>query len=293
MIRGNNKGMWAMGVVTLVAIAMLVMSWISMTRGIETHSRLLSRTGEVSNTIAMLTNSARMGAATGEAHHAHRHFALLEDLDRQLAATLDLFDGTPMAVLRDSIGARSGTLKAASNEVSALMARGATPKALALLDGPRLRNLRDNHTAAIGTALFALHEQSSGKLRAQRINVLAGGAMLLLVIALTLVQIFRRKAVEADLRCCDAKLTTLRAAMGSAMDMQNNLLNNLIYFRTKAEMGSLLDAEDIAMIDREIEASRAKMAELCALEDVHTRDIGGIMVLEPSGGAPQTGMAFA
>jgi len=282
-----------MGLVTLVAITMLALSWCSMTRGIETHSRLLSHTGEVSNTVAMLAASARMGAATGEAHHAHRHFALLDDLDRQLAATLGLFRGTSTAVLRETMGLRSGALRQASQAANVLMTGGDVPEALALLDTARIRNLRDDHMSAIGAALFALHDRSSARLKAQKINVLAGGAMLLLVIALTLVQILRRKAVEADLRCCDARLTTLRAAMGSAMDMQNNLLNNLIYFRTKAEMGCLLDADDIAMVDREIETSRAKMAELCAVEEVRTRDIGGIVVIESGGSAAQTGMAFA
>jgi len=282
-----------MGLVTLVAITMLALSWCSMTRGIETHSRLLSHTGEVSNTVAMLAASARMGAATGEAHHAHRHFALLDDLDRQLAATLGLFRGTSTAVLRETMGLRSGALRQASQAANVLMTGGDVPEALALLDTARIRNLRDDHMSAIGAVLFALHDRSSARLKAQKINVLAGGAMLLLVIALTLVQILRRKAVEADLRCCDARLTTLRAAMGSAMDMQNNLLNNLIYFRTKAEMGRLLDADDIAMVDREIETSRAKMAELCAVEEVRTRDIGGIVVIESGGSAAQTGMAFA
>lgn len=293
MIWGTYKGMWAMGVVTLVAMTMLTISWGSMTRGIETHSRLLLQTGKITNTVAMLGTSARMGAATGQAHYARRYFTLIEGLERQTAATLDLFSSAYTSKMRDAIHARHDAMKAISDEASVLMGAGQTAQALAMLDTPRIRTLRDDHMTAIGTALYALHDRSSSRLRAQRMNVLSGGVVLLLIIALTLVQILRRKAVEADLRCCDAQLKTLRAAMGSAMDVQNNLLNNMVYFRTKAEMGGMLDAGDIVMIDREIEASRAKMAELCAIEDVRTRDIGGIVVLEPPSRTPNTGMAFA
>lgn len=281
-----------MGMMATIVVVILAMSWASMTRGIETHSRLLSHTSKISNTIAMLGASARMGAATGDAYHAHRYFVLVEDLDRQLTKALDLFCDTSMVALRDAIKQRSAAVMATSDEARAEMAKGNTSKALKLLDAPRTRDLRDDHIAAIGTVLYAIHEQSSGKLRNQRLNVLLKGLMLLLIIALTFSQILRRKAVEADLRYADAKLTTLRAAMGSAMDMQNNLLNNMVYFRTKAEMGRHLDANDIAMIDREIDASKAKMAELCAIENVQTRDIGGITILEPSGATQKTGMAF-
>ena len=282
-----------MGAVTVVTVVFLVVSWGAMSRGYDAHARLLTRTGEVSSTVAMLGATARVGAATGEAAAVRRHFELSQQLDIRVAAILDMFVGQDIAILRDRIATHRSDVTRIETLARSMLARNQSVAASTLLDGVRMRDLRDDYVKAVGTALFALHERSTGHLRMQKRNVLAGGLMLLLAIALTVVQILRRKTVEGHLRCRETQLDTLRAAMGSAMDLQNNLLNNMVYFRVKAEAGGLLDADDIVLIDREIEASRAKMAELCALDEVRTRDIGGIAVLEPATRLSQSGMVPA
>lgn len=63
------------------------------------------------------------------------------------------------------------------------------------------------------------------------------------------------------------------------MDLQNNLLNNMVYFRTKAAHNLAFDQEEVSLIDREIKSSKENLAAITETEFAETRDLGGVVVV--------------
>jgi len=71
---------------------------------------------------------------------------------------------------------------------------------------------------------------------------------------------------------------TRRIVMASVMDTQNNLLNNIVYFRFCAETGKPINPTDLQQID----CAEARLVEIAEAELQDTRDLGGIRVFAPS-----------
>jgi len=73
---------------------------------------------------------------------------------------------------------------------------------------------------------------------------------------------------------------TRRTVMASVMDAQNNLLNNLVYFRTRAEDDGPMAPTDLAQMDCAIREAQARLIEIAEAGLDDTRDLGGICVLD-------------
>ena len=67
--------------------------------------------------------------------------------------------------------------------------------------------------------------------------------------------------------------------MASVMDAQNNLLNNLVYFRTCAESEGKVTSANATQIDCAIRETQARLIEIAEADLSETRDLGGIRVL--------------
>ncbi len=72
---------------------------------------------------------------------------------------------------------------------------------------------------------------------------------------------------------------TRRTVMASVMDTQNNLLNNIVYFRTCAESGEPIRPADLKQIDCAVRETQARLIEIAEAELKDTRELGGIRVL--------------
>lgn len=74
---------------------------------------------------------------------------------------------------------------------------------------------------------------------------------------------------------------TRRTVMASVMDSQNNLMNNMVYFRMKAESAGGLPADELAEIDKAVMTARDRLVEIAQADLDTARDLGGIRVLAP------------
>jgi len=72
---------------------------------------------------------------------------------------------------------------------------------------------------------------------------------------------------------------TRRVVMTSVMDAQNNLLNNIVWLRTRAETGKPLDPAELQQIDCAVRETQARLREIAVSELHDTRDMNGIRVL--------------
>lgn len=72
---------------------------------------------------------------------------------------------------------------------------------------------------------------------------------------------------------------TRRLVMASVMDTQNNLLNNLVYFRTLAETNGRIAANDLTQMDNAIRETQARLIQISEAELNETRDLGGMRIL--------------
>lgn len=72
---------------------------------------------------------------------------------------------------------------------------------------------------------------------------------------------------------------TRRKVMASVMDAQNNLLNNIVYFRTRAETSGTVSATELLQIDCAVRETQSRLIEIAEAELNESRDLGGIRVL--------------
>lgn len=73
---------------------------------------------------------------------------------------------------------------------------------------------------------------------------------------------------------------TRRTVMASVMDVQNNFLNNMVYFQTRAAIDGEVTPADLSQIDCAIRETQAKLIEIADAGLTDTRDLGGIKVLD-------------
>jgi len=73
---------------------------------------------------------------------------------------------------------------------------------------------------------------------------------------------------------------TRRTVMASVMDAQNNLLNNLVYFHTRAEIDGNVTKADLTQMDCAIRETQARLIEIAETGLDQTRDLDGIRVLD-------------
>ena len=72
---------------------------------------------------------------------------------------------------------------------------------------------------------------------------------------------------------------TRRAVMSSVMDVHNNFLNNMVYFRARAEAERLVSDADLLALESIIRETQADLAGIAAADLGQTRDLGGIRTL--------------
>lgn len=78
---------------------------------------------------------------------------------------------------------------------------------------------------------------------------------------------------------------TRQTVIASVMDSQNNFLNAMVYFRTRAGSGDAMDSHELSQIDAAIREAHDRLIEIAETDDMATRDLGGIHVLA----RPKTG----
>lgn len=96
-------------------------------------------------------------------------------------------------------------------------------------------------------------------------------------IGLAILFYLRSRRAEAEQQ--RVRVETLNAVMATVMDSQNNFLNNVLYFRTRAEGGAPMDPMELHQLDEAIRDARLRLIQIAETESFETRDLGGVAVL--------------
>lgn len=99
---------------------------------------------------------------------------------------------------------------------------------------------------------------------------LLGVGALASVLGSTLGWRYQRRRIAEDTR---------RTVMASVMDVQNNFLNNMVYFRTRAEIEGKISSAELFQMDCAIRETQAKLIAIAEADLKDTRDLSGIRVL--------------
>ena len=107
-----------------------------------------------------------------------------------------------------------------------------------------------------------------------------GAVLAFLLTGLLALRLMSNARVESQARKSqDDQVRIMTAMIRTFMDVQNNLLNNMVYFRTKATYNLPFDDQEVSLIDREIDLAKEKLAEIAESDFAQTRDLGGIVVM--------------
>ena len=90
----------------------------------------------------------------------------------------------------------------------------------------------------------------------------------------TIDMVWYRSKAKQDIKLQEERLHAMRLTMVTVEDIINNLLNNMQYFRFKSEQGQLLDADEIALLDKQVKETTEKLEKIHALAAVAERDLG-------------------
>ena len=101
-----------------------------------------------------------------------------------------------------------------------------------------------------------------------------GLAAFIIMLGVT-IDLFRQKLNEKQRRKLHAdRLRTMRSTMATVDDIINNFLNNMALFCSKAQLGDVLNHEEIELLESEIIATKEKLQQIHDLEVIVERDLG-------------------
>ena len=90
----------------------------------------------------------------------------------------------------------------------------------------------------------------------------------------TIDMVWYRSKTKHDAKLQEERLRAMRLTMVTVEDIVNNLLNNMQYFRLKSEQGKVLDAHELALLDKQVKETTEKLKKIHALAAVIERDFG-------------------
>lgn len=223
------------------------------------------------------TMSARMAAISRDPVYGEQYEGHAIPLGDRIDQAEALVGETPNLLTR----ARGLVAESAEIERQAigLINLGNATEAVVLTQSPAYRSLKERARQVIQIADTHLSARfaSAARHANRMLNGLMAATWLLAAVFVALLFYFRRERSQQERH--ETQVETLRTVMASVMDTQNNFLNNMVYFRTKAEAGLRMDATELRQIDEAIQDVRHRLTEIAETEDFKTRDLGGVRVL--------------
>ncbi len=252
--------------------------WSGLSNSLSAKSELLVNIGEIARIDEVLTSSALLATATGEAKYVERYFAHVEALDHLLDRSLALFDTGDARRMLEQTDAANGVL--VSIEEKALTIKGAPDRdAYATLESEIYLENKRLYSEGVTRAFDELRAIAARDIRTLQ-RLLVGLMAVTAILCIASFWLFWRSRIDAmDRARREDRINAMKMLISTFMDTQNNLLNNMIFLRTKAAMGGTLGADDVRVIDLEIKRAQQKLAEIAEFEGTAPRDLGGITVL--------------
>lgn len=275
---GRSKHIF--GLILAACLAVLsVAGWIVVSDKSTGHTQLVANFGEIKRIDEILTSSALMATATGDPVYKLRYDAHVDELDHLINQTMALFDQPSVRDLMAQVETANKTL--VSIEVRALGAAQDGPNSAAykLLTSADYHSNKRIYSQGIERTFVELRRIAEEQMFLTRFALVG----ILIAFALSLIVASRliwRSQIEAIERANQSNQVHMMSAMiRTFMDVQNNLLNNMVYFRTKAAHNLPFDDQEVTLIDREIDLAKEKLAEIAKTDLAQTRDLGGIVVM--------------
>ena len=276
----------ALAACALLAGSMAAADWEAGRRAHATAVETRAFAAEVARSEAVLGSSALLAAVTGEPLHAAGWQARAALQEARIAHLLTL---APQS-RADALLTHAGTARRIEGEALENLRLGNADAARSLMRGPgyAAARARIEALAAQVEAAAAASARAHARTGPRAWGLVALTGLLAIGTALALM-IQRRRREERARR--DAQRDTMRRVMATVMDAQNNFLNNLVWFRYRAERG--MDGKDLAQLDEAIRDAKHRMIEISEIEEPEARDLGGVQVLKRAAreGAAREGAA--
>ena len=261
----------------LVLISVFV--WIVANHEEAEQGRLVTNIGEIQRIDEILSSSALLATATGDPAYETRYLTHVGMLDQLLGETMEHFSNDQARAMLERTEAANHILVSIEKKALADTAGKPNPAAYASLRTPEY--LANKRIYRDGSIKAFLEMQKVSKQTIERVHfVLMGLALALVVMTAILSRLMWKSQIDMSFREQQAaQVEMMRAMIRTFMDVQNNLLNNMVYFRTKAAHNLPFDDDEIDLIDGEIDSAKQKLADIADSEIPEVRDLGGLYVL--------------
>lgn len=264
---------------TIVIISVFV--WLVESHQHAEQSRLATNIGEIKRIDEVLSSSALLAATTGDAAYEVRYLAHVGVLDRLLTETMLHFSTDETRAMLGRTEDANRVLVDIETRALDMIDGAPNPAAYSSLRSPQY--LENKKLYLEGTEQAFAHMQHAAAGKAQRVDFALVGLAIasILMTAFASRLIWKSRMEMLAHRHQDAQVDLMRATIRTFMDVQNNLLKNMVYFRTKAAHNLPFDHREIELIDGEIDLAKQKLADIADTGIGEVRDLGGIVVMAP------------
>lgn len=269
---------------SIVATAILLLFtglvWAEMQERLSIVGTLKANIAEMARIDEVLTTSALLATATGDTAYRDRYQAHVDVLDDLLKVSIGLFDSDRAERMLERTRYANDWLVATEERALDAMGTGPNPRAYAELRSDQYARHKAEYVEGLDAAMGALETLAHAGVDRMK-GVLARLAAIVALAALCFVRVvFIARREHRRVSEQDERLETMQGLLRTFMDLQNNLLNNMVYLRTKAAYAMPFDDDDIRMIDAEIDKAKSKLTDIVDSGIGSTRDLGGVVVLD-------------
>ncbi len=277
-IRGQSKNFLGLALAASLAV-LSIFGWFIVSDRSAVQKQLVTNYGEIKRIDEVLTSSALMMTATGDALYQHRYDTHIDHLDQLITETIVLSDQSTARDLMVQFGRANNRL--GTIEINALLASQGVPSPSAyasLLAADYIQD-KKRYVARIDQTFADLCGIVDREIVWMRLAFVGSVLAFLFSGLLALRLMWSAKYENQARKSQDDQVQMMSAMIRTFMDVQNNLLNNMVYFRTKAAHNLPFDDQEVTLIDREIDLAKEKLAEIAKTDFAQTRDLGGIVVM--------------
>ena len=266
--------------IAVATIAMAMIAYCVMDHRVDAQKRLEANIAEMARIDEILTSSAVIATATGDMAFHERYYAHVDALNALLRESIDMFDSRTAKSRLNHTQKANDWLVATEKKALEAMRDGPAPDAYALLRSDDYARHKQDYADGLKSSMSALETQAEAKVAMTKALICALVLVVLLAGIIGLRFVYVANLEHRALRLHRKQAQIMRGLLNTFMDVQNNLLNNMVYFRTKIACDLPFDDDDIRMIDDEIDQAKKKLAQLVSTGIGTTRDLGGIVVVD-------------
>ncbi len=282
------------GFVLLALLAFAIGNfWLLIADRSDREILLAAELGSLGRIDEGLTMSALMAAASDDSYE-RRYRKLLDKREGVIERIQELSESDEMRAMVEAVDRAQRAMIAVELKSFDLNAAGKRDTAYQLLTELEYRRDLSNYENALTLVGERVRRKTAQATEQAESWLIASGLMLALLGAAMVLREFRMRAQLAKEAVYAAGRRAHRTVMQTVMDAHNNFLNNMLYFRIKAEAPGGLDAEDLALMDKTLEEAREKIQLIAELDEAvargeDVRDLGGgIAVLSGAAATSKT-----